>query len=111
MFQYFIKVVGSRFNYLNGSQVATNQFSVTEHERSVLGPDGRQFVALPGVFFNFEISPMTVIYTQHRKSFWSFLVSVCAVVGGVFTVASIIDSFVYNAEKVVKKKVDLGKQG
>jgi hypothetical protein len=52
---------------------------------------------------------MLVTYTQQRKSFTSFLTGVCAIVGGVFTVAGMIDSFIYTAEKRLKKKIELGK--
>ncbi|KAI9004408.1 endoplasmic reticulum vesicle transporter-domain-containing protein [Hyaloraphidium curvatum] len=107
MYQYFIKVVGTRFQYMNGSIVSTNQYSVTEHEKSTLSADGRGHVGLPGVFFNFEISPMTVIYAESRKSFGSFLTGVCAVVGGIFTVAGLVDSLIWTADTRLKKPADL----
>ena len=52
---------------------------------------------------------MKVVYNQKKKSFFHLLTNICAIVGGIFTVASIIDSFVYTAEKTLKKKMDLGK--
>lgn len=109
MYQYFIKVVGTRFQFLNGTVVSTNQYSVTEHEKSTQAPDGRGHMGLPGIFFNFEISPMTVIYEETRKSFGSFLTGVCAVVGGIFTVASILDSLIWTADTRLKKQDLLAK--
>jgi endoplasmic reticulum-Golgi intermediate compartment protein 3 len=50
-----------------------------------------------------------VRYTEERTSFLHFLTSVCAIVGGVFTVSGIIDAFIYHSGKAMKKKVDLGK--
>jgi hypothetical protein len=38
------------------------------------------------VFFFYDLSPIMVRYVEQRKSFLHFLTSVCAVVGGVFTV-------------------------
>ncbi|KAI8612837.1 endoplasmic reticulum vesicle transporter-domain-containing protein [Chytriomyces sp. MP71] len=105
MYQYFIKVVSTKLVYLNGTSFNTNQIAVTEHERDL----GQPGAGLPGVFFNFDISPMLVTYTQYKKPFSHFLTDVCAVVGGVFTVAGIIDSLIYTAEKNLKRKVDLGK--
>jgi hypothetical protein len=35
MYQYFIKVVPTQYNYLNGTLLETNQFSVTQHERVI----------------------------------------------------------------------------
>lgn len=64
---------------------------------------------LPGVFFNIDISPMQITYKESRKSFGSFLTGVLAIVGGVFTVAGLIDRVVYRAEKAYKKKLEMGK--
>ena len=38
-----------------------------------------------------------------------FLTSVCAIVGGVFTVSGLIDSGLYHGQRVIKKKMQLGK--
>jgi hypothetical protein len=37
-----------------------------------------------------------VKFTEKRPSFTYFLTSLCAIVGGVFTVAGIVDSVLYN---------------
>ncbi|KAJ3392135.1 hypothetical protein HDU92_008612 [Lobulomyces angularis] len=108
MFQYFVKVVGTEFNFMNGTKAQTNQFSVTENERDV-SPQVGSGGGIPGVFFNYEISPMLVVYKEYQKPFAHFLTDVCAIVGGIFTVASMLDGFIYNAEKSLKKKLDLGK--
>lgn len=105
MYQYFVKVVPTRYNYLNGTELDTNQFSVTQHEK-LITPNSQ---GLPGVFFQYDISPMLVIYTQTHKSFLHFLTGVCAIVGGIFTVAGLFDSFIYSAERTLKKKIELGK--
>ncbi|KAF9113020.1 hypothetical protein BGX27_002372 [Mortierella sp. AM989] len=113
MFQYYIKVVGTTYHYLNKLPVKTNQYSVTQFNRNlqfrnefgqVHQPNG-----LPGVFFNFDISPMMVVQKEERKSFTSFLTGVCAIVGGIFTVASIIDGAIWRAERTLKRKMELGK--
>lgn len=62
-----------------------------------------------GVFFNFDISPMLIVYTETRTSFTSFLTGVCAIIGGIFTVASMIDGFIFRAERTLKKKMEMGK--
>jgi hypothetical protein len=51
-----------------------------------------------------------VKYTETKMSFLHFLTSVCAIVGGIFTVAGIIDAFIYHGGQAIRKKVDLGKQ-
>jgi hypothetical protein len=51
-----------------------------------------------------------VMYKETKMSFLHFLTSVCAIVGGIFTVSGIIDAFIYHGHQAIKKKVDLGKQ-
>ena len=43
-----------------------------------------------------------VIHNEERQSFAHFLTSTCAIVGGVLTVAGLIDSFVYAGRSRLK---------
>ncbi|EGG17141.1 endoplasmic reticulum-golgi intermediate compartment protein 3 [Cavenderia fasciculata] len=108
MFQYYIKVVPTLYEGLNGNRISTNQFSVTEHYR-LLAKKDEEPSGLPGLFFMYDLSPIMMKVSEQGKSFASFLTSVCAIVGGVFTVAGILDSMIYKTTKNLKKKIDLGK--
>ncbi|ORY24393.1 ER to Golgi transport-related protein [Naematelia encephala] len=110
MFQYFLKVVSTNFVYLNGQEIPTHQYSVTQYERDLKagnapGRDGHGHMTshgvmgVPGLYLNFEISPMKVIHTETRQSFAHFLTSTCAIIGGVLTVASLVDSFIFSSAK------------
>ena len=83
-----------RYVHLNGRTTKTNQFAVTQHVRE-LNPHSTR--GLPGVFFNYEISPLVMVYEEKRASLAHFLTSVCAIVGGVFTVFGLVDKAVYGA--------------
>ncbi|XP_059981031.1 endoplasmic reticulum-Golgi intermediate compartment protein 3 isoform X1 [Lagenorhynchus albirostris] len=113
MFQYFVKVVPTVYMKVDGeapllSQVLrTNQFSVTRHEKVANGLMGDQ--GLPGVFVLYELSPMMVKLTEKHRSFTHFLTGVCAIIGGMFTVAGLIDSLIYHSARAIQKKIDLGK--
>lgn len=87
--------------------VRTNQFSVTKHKRVIRQVSGEH--GLPGVFVLYEFSPMVVQYTESRRSFMHFLTGVCAIVGGIFTVAGLVDSMIYHSARALQKKIDLGK--
>lgn len=54
---------------------------------------------MPGLFFNYEISPLKVVHVEERQSFAHFVTSTCAIVGGVLTIAGLVDSFVYQGGK------------
>ncbi|KAI3431420.1 hypothetical protein D9Q98_004473 [Chlorella vulgaris] len=108
LYQYFLKVVPTTYVDLRNRTIHTNQFSVTEHFRETASPamGGGQ---LPGVFLFYDLSPIKVRFQESRVSFLSFLTSLCAIIGGVFTVSGIIDATVYHGQQAIKKKLDLGK--
>jgi len=101
MFMYYAKVVPTSYHYLDGKIVDTNQFSVTEHFRTVKKSEGQ---GLPGIFVFYELSPIMVQFTETKKSLAHFLTQLCAILGGVFTVAGMIDRIVYGAIKQLEKK-------
>ncbi|KAM8945366.1 endoplasmic reticulum-Golgi intermediate compartment protein 3 isoform 1-T1 [Pelodytes ibericus] len=107
MFQYFVKIVPTVYVKVDGEVLRTNQFSVTRHEKIANGLIGDQ--GLPGVFVLYELSPMMVKLTEKHRSFTHFLTGVCAIIGGVFTVAGLIDALIYHSTRAIQKKIDLGK--
>jgi len=107
MYQYFVKIVPTVYKKLSGENVWSNQYSFTKHKRQVRQMTGEH--GLPGFFVLYELSPMLVQYSEKRRSFMHFLTGVCAIIGGVFTVAGLIDSMIYHSAKALKKKIELGK--
>ncbi|PYH96406.1 COPII-coated vesicle membrane protein Erv46 [Aspergillus ellipticus CBS 707.79] len=93
--------------------IETHQYSVTSHKRSLMGGDAsdeghkeRLHAAngIPGVFFNYDISPMKVINREARpKTFTGFLTGVCAIIGGTLTVAAALDRGLYEGVSRMKK--------
>lgn len=107
MFQYYIKIVPTRYVFLNGSVVYTNQFSVTTYQKTISAERGDS--GMPGIFFSYELSPLMVKISEKSNSLGHFLTSICGIVGGIYVVASIIDSFLHSSIRVIRKKVELGK--
>ncbi|TYZ60337.1 hypothetical protein PybrP1_003966 [[Pythium] brassicae (nom. inval.)] len=91
-FQYFVKVVPTEYASLSGANVETNQFSATEHFRE-LTPTSEK--GLPMVSFSYTFSPIMFRIEEYRKGLLQFLTSVCAIVGGVFTIMGIVDSMAF----------------
>ncbi|GAA5870619.1 hypothetical protein JCM1840_004818 [Sporobolomyces johnsonii] len=120
MFQYFLKVVSTQFSFLDGRELKTHQYSVTQYERDLTNNKAKDnhghqtthgYAGVPGLFFNYEISPLMVTHRETRQSLAHFLTSTCAIVGGVLTIAGLIDSFVYagrNRLKTGNVKTGLG---
>lgn len=61
---------------------------------------------LPALFFKYEMSPLYVRYDLKEKSIWHFIVNICAIIGGVYTVFSILDAIVYSSvSKIFKSRI------
>ncbi|CAK5269986.1 unnamed protein product [Mycena citricolor] len=82
-YQYFLHVVPTTYIAPRSSPLHTNQYSVTHYTR-VFGPhDGT-----PGIFFKFDLDPMSLTIHQRTPSFIQLLIRLVGVIGGVFTCMS-----------------------
>lgn len=96
-YQYFAQVVPT--SYKSGTATLnTNQFSVTESFRPA---DGQ---LLPGVFVYYNLSPIKIEVEEVRRSFFHFLVQLSAIVGGVFSLASMLDAGAFHTAKAIRKR-------
>lgn len=96
--QYHIKIVPTIYEPLWGSPVHTNQYSYTELFRTTQDID-----KLPAVYFHYELSPIMAKVTESRRSYSSFLTGLCAIAGGVFTVAGLFDSMLHRINRMIEK--------
>ncbi|XP_023955227.2 endoplasmic reticulum-Golgi intermediate compartment protein 3 [Bicyclus anynana] len=109
MFQYYLKIVPTVYIKLDNTILHTNQFSVTRHRKPVSNVNVES--GMPGAFFSYELSPLMVKYTEKERSIGHFATNICAIVGGVFTVAGIFDTLLYHSLNAIQHKVVLGKAG
>lgn len=105
-YQYFLKVVPTKYTTVANSTIHSNQYSVTETYREPIPGIMQQ---IPGVFFYYDLSPVRVQYKEERRSFFSFMTSACAIIGGLFTISGIVDSSIYAGQRAAKKKMGIGK--
>lgn len=101
MFHYYIKLVPTLYT-ASGRTVYTHQYSVTDNEKNVLVRKG-ELAGLPGVFLVYEFTPFMVQKVEKRIPFSHFITSICALVGGIFTVASMVDGLLYKGFRHLKK--------
>ncbi|CEG65262.1 hypothetical protein RMATCC62417_02078 [Rhizopus microsporus] len=99
MYQYFLKIVPTEFHFLNKKRIRTFQYSVSKQDHVV-----NYFGGLPGVFFMLDHSPMRIIYSETKMSLATYLTNICAIIGGIFTIASVIDGILYRAERISKQR-------
>jgi len=53
--------------------------------------------------FNYEFSPITENVTRNDRSLIDFIISICSIIGGVYTIAGIVDSMIYRSISYVFK--------
>jgi hypothetical protein len=100
-YEYYVKVVPTTYQTLDGTQFFVNQFTSNTNELPGQAP---------AIYFRYDLSPVTVKFTHIAESLFHFLVQVCAIVGGVFTVAGIVDSIIHaSVSGVMKRTGDKGK--
>ena len=49
------------------------------------------------LMFNFEFSPITENVTKNHKNLVAFIISICAIIGGIYTIAGILDSCIHKS--------------
>ncbi|KAK3095302.1 hypothetical protein FSP39_012977, partial [Pinctada imbricata] len=102
---YIVKIVPSVYEDSSGNIRFPYQYTYSYREVVQFGHGGRM---MPAIWFRYDLSPITVRYKEKWKPFYTFLTTICAIVGGTFTVAGIIDSCIFTASEVFKK-AELGK--
>lgn len=103
-YDYVLRIVPTVYENLN--KQISYPFQYTYSSRTILHSHGG--MSMPTIWFRYDLSPITVRYHEKRKPVYSFLTTVCAIIGGTFTVASIIDSCIFTASELFKK-AELGK--
>jgi len=97
---YFLKVVPSIYKDTAGSEKYPYQYTYAHRSYIQYGHGHRVSAAL---WFRYDLSPITVKYTEKRLPLYTFLTMVCAIIGGTFTVAGIFDSLLFTATETFKK--------
>lgn len=103
IFEYYTKVVPTTYRPLDKPPVHVYQF--TANSNKIVNQQ------MPSLYLRYDFSPVTVRYTEKREATSHFLVQVCAVIGGVFTVAGLLDSVLHKSIVALAKKAQIGKLG
>lgn len=86
-YDYYVKLIA---HYLVDTNLESNlgyQFSMTSRKRD-FDPDDE---GMPIVMINYDLSPISMVIKRENRSFLHFLTHVCAIVGGVYVIFSIIN--------------------
>lgn len=95
MYEYYLKVVPTQYNEINGKAFEVNQFSCNSN-------DVKSNMFFPTLYFRFDIAPILIKYQQYKDSSFEFFVQICAIVGGIYSVIGIIDTLVNRLIRIGK---------
>jgi len=110
-FEYHLKIVPTVYAHgseiIKGGRGELHGYQFTALKKS-FETNAHGMRMLPAIWFRYQLTPITVKYVLQVKPFYHFLTTVCAIVGGTFTVAGIIDSCLFTAHEVFRK-IEMGK--
>jgi len=103
--EYVMRIVPTTYEDISGGKLTAYQYTYAYRSHISFGHGGR---VIPALWFKYDLNPITVRYHESRPPLYHFLTTICAIVGGTFTVAGIIDSCIFSATEIFKK-FELGK--
>ncbi|XP_063680596.1 endoplasmic reticulum-Golgi intermediate compartment protein 1-like [Bolinopsis microptera] len=104
---YHIRMVPTTFIDQNKRRTDTYQYSYAYQNFVMATPAG---IAPPCILFRYDLAPMEIRYQYDRKPVYHLLTMICAIVGGVVTLAGVVDKILFNTHQLIKQKLLLGKQ-
>merc|ERR1712232_526227 len=103
IFEYYTKVVPTTYMPLDRPPLHVYQF--TANANKIMNQQ------MPSLYLRYDFSPVTVRYQETKEATSRFMVQICAVIGGVFTVAGVFDSMIHKSIVHLAKKAQIGKLG
>lgn len=93
MFHYYVKLIPTQYFPSNNEiYLYGNQYAYTERERDVHVKNG-ELSGLPGVFIVYDFQPFLLQKFYKRVPISHLITSFCAIVGGIYSIMSLLDTF------------------
>lgn len=92
MFHYYLKLIP--IEYIPGKEQKSlfgNQYTYTEKEKEVYVQKG-ELSGLPGIFIVYDFQPFILQKIHYSIPFSHLITSFCAIVGGIYSIMSLVDS-------------------
>lgn len=98
--EHYIKVVST--HYRVGKSSLINKHDSLGYQMATSNHRYKSDPGIPMAKFSFDLSPTSIVIIQGGKRWYEFVTSLCAIIGGIFTVISLFDGAVYTISKRVK---------
>jgi hypothetical protein len=101
-YEYYIKVVPTKYAKLGVSlENSIEGYQIVASSNEIPGR-----MQMPAIYFRYDFSPITVLFEERKATFSYFLVEVCAIIGGVFTVLGMFSGVILAASKKYKSSIN-----
>jgi len=104
--EHYVKVVRHEVTPTSGKKDPIVSYGYVSHSNNI-----QKVGEVPTLRLNYDILPIIVQYSAKKQAFYHFITNLCAIIGGVFTVAGIAASLVDKGMASLRKKQELGKLG
>jgi len=81
--------------------IETYQFTVTSHSRTK--------DTLPSVLISYDVAPIQVQIELRKEPLVNLVVSLCAIVGGAYSIFGVLDGFLFTSSRAIRQKMSAGK--
>jgi len=101
LLNYYINIIPTEYQDIDNKKYEAFQFTYKQKKVD----SGRM---IPTIFFRYDISPMKMKYTKYYTGHFDGLINICAIFGGMFTIAGIFDSLllkIFRSKKETKGSV------
>jgi hypothetical protein len=96
LFEYYLNIIPTQYVDLQKNKYNIFQFTVSK----VKVESG---MIIPTIYFRYDISPILLKYTKYIPNHFQSWINVCAIIGGLFTIISILDSIIIKICGLEKK--------
>lgn len=98
--EHYVKVLSTHYRVGKSSLLSNNE--IMGYQMSTSNHRYKSDPTVPEARFSFDLSPMSLLIIQGGKRWYEFVTSLCAIIGGIFTVISLFDGAVYTIGKRLK---------
>lgn len=85
----YFKIVPSLFTDINNNSYFAYQYTTSSNEMISN--------MVPAIYFRYDLSPISVRFWDYHENFSHFFVQICAIIGGIFAMTGIMDSFIHKS--------------
>lgn len=98
-YKYSLSVVPTIFTDSRTS-LLTTQYAVSEYDKEVPMKSGQPLLT-PGIFFSYEIEPITIRVSEESVPLSMFLVRSCSIIGGIWVTSGILYRLALGAHEML----------